>query len=124
MSSKRMPGEGKSGNCLRALFRLILRLESSEELAVEAVDFVPWAALACDNVGSGFDEGGWAQVEEDSGFKRVDGSDWETGLDIVKEEKKKRERRPGGMDDYLICSEKTGENLCFLRVGSWQSFRD
>lgn len=31
MSSKRMPGEGKSGNWRKDLWSLILRLESSEE---------------------------------------------------------------------------------------------
>ena len=31
MSSKRMPGEGKSGNCRKDFWSLILRLASSEE---------------------------------------------------------------------------------------------
>ena len=36
MSSNRMPGEGKSGNCRSASWSLILRLESSAAVA-EAV---------------------------------------------------------------------------------------
>jgi hypothetical protein len=99
MSSKRMPGEGKSGNCLRALFSLILRLASSEELAAEAVDSVPWAALECEIVGSGFDCGGWADVEAESVFKRVG------GLDIVGGRKGREEQEEGEERDSTASQE-------------------
>jgi hypothetical protein len=53
MAAKRIPGDGKSGNCLSAFLSLSVRLESSEELVAEAVDSVPLAAFDCEMNGSG-----------------------------------------------------------------------
>ena len=61
MSSKRIPGEGKSGYWRRALFSLTLRLVSSAALAVAAAESRR-EALGC-SVGSGWDGGGWDEVE-------------------------------------------------------------
>jgi hypothetical protein len=43
MSSKRMPGVGKSGNCRRADCSFSVRLESSEALEEEAAGTLLWA---------------------------------------------------------------------------------
>lgn len=61
MSSKRMPGEGKSGNWRRARRRLIVRLVSSVEPAVAAAESLPLGALEV-RVGSGFEVGGCEAV--------------------------------------------------------------
>lgn len=64
MSSKRMPGDGQSGNCLRPDFSSLLRWVSSVELEASEADFPPWATC-CDvelMVGSGADVDGCEEV--------------------------------------------------------------
>lgn len=70
MSSKRMPGEGKSGNWRSEFLSLNVRLASSAAAAGPAVESSPWAAawlvappvVLPVSVGSGVPWGGWLAV--------------------------------------------------------------
>lgn len=67
MSSKRMPGLGKSGNWRSEFLSASVRLESSAAAAGPAAGSPPWAAcwvvLEPVRVGSGLEEGGCEAVE-------------------------------------------------------------
>ena len=62
MSSKRMPGVGKSGNWRRAERKLIVRLESSAALEEEVAGTLLWAPSG-EIEGSIAEGGGWLEVE-------------------------------------------------------------
>lgn len=79
MSSNKMPGEGKSGNCRRAACNLILRLESSAALeGEEAASLL--SEPSARSVGSGLGAGceavagvSWARTGDEPRF----GCSWE-----------------------------------------------
>lgn len=61
-----MPGEGKSGNCLRDCFKRVLRRGSSVAVEEGAESLIGGSVV----VASGADGGGWADVEEFDMMKR------------------------------------------------------